>query len=141
MARGDPTANESCAGLSHLTIKVTLAERAAAGLAIEPLAIGTPLDTKDYQASPVQLDATDHVRIPFFSNGQALDFTLRLIPVSRSGARGVPFDLRVQAPALPGLHQWLHRNRWIANAVIALLVVSLALVLFGAPRFRRKPWV
>jgi hypothetical protein len=109
------------------------------GLLVEPIGSEDPLDAKagEYHARPLELDATGHVSISFFTDGRALDFGLRLVPVTTSGVRGRPVDLRIQEPALPGLHQFLFRNGWMIRTAV-LVVFGVGIVFYGVRRIRRR---
>jgi len=136
MTRGDPTSRGPCASLSSLAIGLELDSQERIGLLIEPLGGTDPMDagSEGYGARPLEVDATEHVTLPFFTDGHAMNFGLRLVPVSLAGVRGAPFDLWVQEPALPGMAQFLFRNGWLIRwAAMGLLVTLVASVLVVSP--------
>jgi hypothetical protein len=139
MTRGDPTSREPCAGLSSLAIGLDLDGHDRIGLFIEPLGTTDPMDAKSegYGIRPLAIDATKHVTLPFFADSHAMNFGLRLIPVSPTGVRGAPFDLWIREPALPGMAQFLFRNGWIIRSAVLFIFIAAAVIL-GVCRLRRR---
>jgi hypothetical protein len=132
--RSDPTSSQPCSGLSWLTIGVRPAPTESVGISIEPIVADPLVIGLDYGLVPVRLDATGRVNIPFYTDGRALDFGLRLVPLSLPGTPGKPFEIRIQEPALPGLYQFLFRHR---GTVYTVIIVA-ALLLVAAMLFYRR---
>lgn len=101
VSRGDPWAmSTSCDGLSAISLTVSLAKDDEVGLRVEAAGGKVPpsLDLPYYQ-SPAALEG-GRLSLPWFTDGAAVDFRLKLTPVSRSGAAGTAYVVQVRAAAL-----------------------------------------
>ena len=139
MTRGDPVSRAPCAGLSTLAIAIELESHDRIGLFLEPIGASDPMgaNSEGYGIRPLEVDATNHVTVPFFTDGDSMSFGLRLIPLSPTGVRGTPVDLWIREPALPGMAQFLFRNGWILRSAILAVFGALAALLVLA-RVRRR---